>query len=166
VNGDSPDSVVIRLATPRDRQVIERLRASVGWSMLETGLSSMQQGRSIIYILEVNDMPAASGALVLNGEDEDLAEGRSRALISNLIVDPRFQSRGFGTELLGFLEEQARQRHFNTVTIGVDASNVRARKLYERHGYRDLKTKEEPWGLVYYLAKPLAKSGQPTSGQR
>ncbi len=151
--------VQIRLAGPKDKRLIERLRIAVGWSAAETGLSSMEQGRSIIYIAHMDGEPAASGALVLKAEDADLADSRTRALISNLIVDPRFQGHGLGTTLLLFLERQACRRGFHTTTIGVDASNVRARRLYERHGYLPLKDKLEAWGPVNYLGKELNCEG-------
>jgi ribosomal protein S18 acetylase RimI-like enzyme len=115
----------------------------------------MLYGRSAVYILEFNGLGVGSGALIFQSDDTDLGDGTTRALISNLIVNPEFQSHGFGTELLEFLEGEARGRGFAYATIGVDAVNVRARKLYERHGYVKLKDKTEAWGPVNYLMKPL-----------
>jgi ribosomal protein S18 acetylase RimI-like enzyme len=148
-------TVSIRLATQDDQTLIENLRRSVGWSSFETGLASMQHGRSAVFILEVNGQGVASGALIFRSDDTDLADGATRALISNLIVNPEFQSHGFGTELLEFLEGEACIRGCTHVTIGVDAVNERARKLYERHGYERLKDKTEAWGPVNYLIKKL-----------
>lgn len=148
-------SASIRNATPEDQCLIEDLRASVGWSTGETGLTSMLRGRSVIYILEVDGVPAASGALVLYTEDPDLADDDSNGLVSNLIVEPKFQGQGLGTRLLHYLEEQARNRGFKRLTIGVDSSNERAKRLYEREGYSSLKDKLEAWGPVNYLVKPL-----------
>jgi ribosomal protein S18 acetylase RimI-like enzyme len=151
----APGTVTIRLATEDDQALIEDLRRSVGWSPLETGLTSMMHGRSAVFILELNGRGVASGALIFRSDDSDLADGSTRALISNLIVNPEFQSHGFGTELLDFLEHEACIRGCMYVTIGVDAVNVRARKLYERHGYTSLKDKTEAWGPVNYLIKEL-----------
>jgi len=149
-------SVTIREAVPLiDEELIQGLRASVGWSTVETGLASMAAGRSIVYVLDLDREPAASGALVLRADDPDLADGASTALISNLIVDPRFQGHGLGTRLLEHLESEALSRGFSQMSIGVDAPNVRARSLYERHGYHPLKNKREAWGEVVYLAKRL-----------
>lgn len=124
----------------------------------------MLYGRSAVYILEVNRRGVGSGALIFQSDDPDLGDGSTRALISNLIVDPEFQSHGFGTELLEFLEGEARDRGFAYATIGVDAVNVRARKLYERHGYVKLKDKREAWGPVNYLMKPLGRQSSSDGG--
>lgn len=131
----------------------------MGWSTAETGLLSMQHGRSVIYIAEIDGVPAASGALVFKNEDTDLANGTSHAMISNLIVDPRFQKHGLGTTLLRYLESQAIDRAYTSIAIGVDQSNVGARALYKRHGYIRLKDRTEAWGPVHYLAKPLEGEG-------
>lgn len=151
------ERVSIRKAAANDQHAIERLRASVRWSTAETGLTSMLAGRSMIYLLEVEGIPAASGALVLRSDDQVLADGSTTALISNLIVDPSFQSHGLGTKLLAFLENEAARRGLTKVTIGVDAPNIRARHLYERHEYRHLKDKSEVWGPVNYLVKSLTE---------
>jgi len=149
-------NVTIRPAVPgADEQVIQHLRASVGWSTIETGLSSMAAGRSIVYVLEVDDEPAASGALVLRSEDPELADGETSALVSNLIVNSNHQSHGLGTRMLEHLEREARKRGFSRISIGVDLPNVRARSLYERHGYTRLKERKESWGPVIYLVKAL-----------
>ncbi|HEV3309583.1 MAG TPA: hypothetical protein VG815_03575, partial [Chloroflexota bacterium] len=74
--------------------MLEALRKSVGWSTVETGLAAMRDGRSMVYVLEFDGAPAASGALVMQAESRDLADGKRRSLVSNLIVDPRFQGHG------------------------------------------------------------------------
>lgn len=148
--------VSIREAAPGlDEDLLRRLRASVGWSTAETGLASMVAGRSVVYLLEMDGRPAGSGALVLRSDDPDLADGRARALISNLIVEGRHQGMGLGTRILQFLEEEAARRGFGRIFIGVDSPNVRARGLYERHGYETFKKKQEAWGPVIYLGKVL-----------
>jgi len=149
------EKVTIRKASQGDQKIIQALRASVGWSVAETGLAAMAEGRSVVYIVELDGQPLASGVLVLQSDDRDLADGRRHALISNLIVDARHQGHGLGTRLLEFLEAEACRRGFDTVTIGVDQTNVRARNLYQRHGYASLKDKNEAWGPVNYLVKKL-----------
>lgn len=152
---DLAGSVSIREAQADDEAVIEALRRSVGWSSVDTGLVSMARGRSVVYLLEVDGGVAASGALVFRGEDPELADGATSALISNLIVNPSFQKRGLGTHLLHYLEAQAQRRGFQRVTIGVDVPNAGARHLYEREGYGPLKDKSEAWGPVNYLVRYL-----------
>ncbi len=149
------NDVLIREARADDHDVVERLRFSVGWMSPDTGLAAMARGLSKVYILEMSGKPVASGALVYKGDDDDLADSRERGLISNLIVDPAYQGRGLGSRMLHFLEERAREQGYAQVTIGVDAVNTGARRLYQREGYRRLKDKLEAWGEVNYLYKPL-----------
>jgi ribosomal protein S18 acetylase RimI-like enzyme len=148
-------TITIRLATPNDRETIQQLRASVGWSTAETGLRAMAEGRANVYLLEVNGVPVASGVLGLQENDKELADGVAIAHISNLIVHPAYQDQGLGTKLLEFLESEARARGYQWITIGVDVPNTRARQLYERRGYRWFKDEQRIWGPVHYLRKRL-----------
>ena len=152
------DRITIREASADDEQILQDLRTSVGWSTADTGLPAMLAGRSVVYILELDHKPAASGALVFRADAADLADGEQRALISNLIVDAAYQSHGLGTTVLDYLEEQVRGRDFRIVNIGVDMPNIRARALYERHGYHVLTERVEAWGPVIYLTKRLDNS--------
>jgi ribosomal protein S18 acetylase RimI-like enzyme len=156
VEEGSGEHITIRRAVPgEDEETLRHLRASVGWSTVETGLASAAGGRSVVYILEKGGQPAASGALVLRSEDLALADGETSALVSNLIVDARFQGHGLGTIMLEYLEHEAVDRGIQRVSIGVDLPNVRARSLYERHQYERFMNKLESWGEVVYLAKTL-----------
>jgi ribosomal protein S18 acetylase RimI-like enzyme len=112
----------------------------------------------MVYMIDVDGEPAASGILTWRDSDPDLCDGHTTAHLSNLIVDPRFQGRGLGSRLIAVIEDAARERGFTRITIGVDATNDRARRLYERKGYAWLKDKTEAWGLVHYLWKPLQPS--------
>jgi ribosomal protein S18 acetylase RimI-like enzyme len=156
MNGTENPRITIREAVPgQDEGLISSLRESVGWSAIETGLVSMAAGRSVVFVLELDSRPAASGALIFKSDDPDLADGRKTGLISNLIVHSDFQNHGLGSRLLEFLEDQGRHRGLTMMTIGVDAPNVKARALYERHGYQAFKERIEAWGPVVYLRRTL-----------
>jgi ribosomal protein S18 acetylase RimI-like enzyme len=57
--------------------------------------------------------------------------------ISNLFVDPRWWGRGIGRGLLERAEEQMRERGFSVGQLSTQSLNARARRLYERAGWRD-----------------------------
>ena len=65
-------------------------------------------------------------------------------LIENLYVLPRHQNRGYGTRLLKF----AMARCQGTPTLWILSSNQGARRLYERHGFRET-------GRTKYLSDTL-----------
>ena len=49
-----------------------------------------------------------------------------------------WQGQGIGTSLVGAAEALAAERGFGAVELGVEDSNPRARRLYERLGYRSV----------------------------
>ena len=57
--------------------------------------------------------------------------------VSGLAVDPELEGRGAGRALMEALIELARERGGRRMTLRVFAPNERARRLYERLGYRD-----------------------------
>jgi len=65
--------------------------------------------------------------------------------INTLAVFPDFQGKGIGTYLLSYAENKAREMHYNKCALSVEVSNPRARTLYERLGYRIMRTIEFDW---------------------
>jgi len=60
---------------------------------------------------------------------------RTRFGIQSIAVDPRFQRRGVGRELLVVCEETARRRGFTKIDLSVHTDNGAAIAFYERHGW-------------------------------
>jgi len=58
--------------------------------------------------------------------------------ILNLAVAPRVQRQGIAARLLAFLVERAAHENMQDMFLEVRASNVAARSLYERFGFREL----------------------------
>jgi len=51
-------------------------------------------------------------------------------------VEPSFQGRGFGTQMLEGLEERAKQLGINVLRLDTAAVQGPAVRLYEGHGYQ------------------------------
>ena len=67
-------------------------------------------------------------------------EQRDRILhLHGLILKSEFQGQGIGSQVLTLLETEYRAR-VDAIELGVHESNVRAIALYERFGYRTVKT--------------------------
>jgi ribosomal protein S18 acetylase RimI-like enzyme len=68
----------------------------------------------------------------------DLTKRRDErvGVIWALRVHPRWQGQGFGAQVLAQAESLLRARGFAQSELGVERNNPRARKLYERLGYR------------------------------
>jgi ribosomal protein S18 acetylase RimI-like enzyme len=65
--------------------------------------------------------------------------------INTLAVSHDFQGQGIGTHLLSYAEHKARKMHYNQCALSVEMSNLRARYLYERIGYRVVETSKFAW---------------------
>ena len=74
--------------------------------------------------------------------------------VSNLAVLPEHWGRGIGRSLLARAEEKARAAGLAACSLVVEMDNVRARGLYERTGYRVVKSYPTP-----QLAKTMGSSG-------
>ncbi|MRX28439.1 ribosomal protein S18-alanine N-acetyltransferase [Kangiella sp. HZ709] len=60
----------------------------------------------------------------------------------NLVIDPSFQSQGYGKKLANKMMEQAREKGMKTVILEVRESNSSAIKLYERLGFKQIGTRK------------------------
>jgi [ribosomal protein S18]-alanine N-acetyltransferase len=58
------------------------------------------------------------------------------AHVTTFAVDPRWRRRGVGERMLLALLDLAISRHAREATLEVRLSNLPARKLYEKHGFR------------------------------
>jgi ribosomal protein S18 acetylase RimI-like enzyme len=65
-----------------------------------------------------------------------------RFLIDGICVAKAHRSKGVGSLLLAALYEEAAERGYRTVRLDVVEHNFRARALYERQGFRAVRTEE------------------------
>ncbi len=64
----------------------------------------------------------------------------ARFLMDGIFVEPAARGRGVGTRLLQAIAEEAEERGYAEVRLEVIDTNNRARALYERRGFRAIKT--------------------------
>ncbi|MCX8959422.1 ribosomal protein S18-alanine N-acetyltransferase [Erwinia psidii] len=107
--------------------VIEQRSHAFPWS--EKTLASNQGERYLNYRLEVGDRMVAF-AITQVVLDE--------ATLFNLAVDPDFQRRGLGRELLQFLINALAARGIQTLWLEVRASNRPAIALYEQLDFNEV----------------------------
>jgi ribosomal protein S18 acetylase RimI-like enzyme len=74
-----------------------------------------------------------------NPELRWLLDARERhPYVEALLVHPTHRSRSVGSQILAAAEALVRERGLARISLAVAVVNVRARRLYERLGYRDL----------------------------
>ncbi|WP_346729072.1 GNAT family N-acetyltransferase [Lederbergia citrea] len=75
--------------------------------------------------------------------------------VDTLSVNPKFGGQGFGTELLQSAIDYANAQGYPTVSLNVEETNVKARKLYERLGFSYKKTITINDHEYHYLVKQI-----------
>jgi ribosomal protein S18 acetylase RimI-like enzyme len=155
---DLPHDVRLRPALYEEEAAVSALRRACGWSAetVSQQFRNMRDGRREIWIAECDGYLVGTCTVEWQADDTLLADGRTRAHISNLVVHPTYRRRGIGKGLMVAVERAAQRRGCAVITIGVDRGNNYARLLYERRGYGYVKDINAPWGLVHILQRPLS----------
>jgi len=73
-------------------------------------------------------------------------EENGRVYIGRLFVHPRYQKKGFGTNLLKAIEELYQGKTFELFTSGKSEKNL---KLYVKNGYKEFKRQKVSGGLEF-----------------
>lgn len=90
-----------------------------------------------------------------------------RFLIDGICVAKAHRSKGVGSILLAALYQEAAERGYSSIRLDVIQDNFRARALYERQGFRAVRTEE--LGLLRFLfgfassttmVRPLGEPGE------
>ncbi|MGH2369101.1 MAG: GNAT family N-acetyltransferase [Chloroflexota bacterium] len=153
----APPGAMLRPAMLEEQEALIALRRACGWSAdsVPQQFRAMQQGRRAIWIADCDGYLVGTITVEWFADDRQLADGRTTAHISNLVVHQRYRHRGIGRGLMAAVERTAVERGCTVMTIGVDDGNTYARLLYERRGYVFLKDVRAPWGLIHILYRRL-----------
>lgn len=108
-----------------------------------------KKGISIPFVAET-EADGIIGQVFLTQKDPNPAIGmRSRYLfLSSFRVKPEFRDIGLGSRLLDICEREARSRHIREICLNCSADNNRARRFYEKHGFRIIRRDEGNWNYV------------------
>jgi ribosomal protein S18 acetylase RimI-like enzyme len=101
----------------------------------------------ILVAVSDDDMPVGKIHIHL-----DHAEGT--AWLEAAAVARPLQGQGIGTSLVNAAEALAAERGYRTVELGVEDSNPKARRLYERLGYRSVTRND-----FQYVGAPVPNPG-------
>ncbi|MDP9357363.1 MAG: GNAT family N-acetyltransferase [Chloroflexota bacterium] len=141
---------------------------------------SQEQGTAVYLIAWEDGLPVGFLVVRWGGSvDEPVAAALPGCpSLEDIAVHPNRQSRGIGSRLMAAAERLTAARGYDRIGLGVALSNVRARALYERRGYRDVglgpysirwpyldEQGRERWEeeICVYLTKDLGPTGSDTS---
>lgn len=104
------------------------------------------------YLLELDGTPVGTASLHPT-RDEDL---QNTAEFSFFYFLPQYWRGGYGTRLLEFIEQKARERGFTRICCWTLAENARAISFYEKNGYHHDGAKQttnigKPLEIVRYV---------------
>jgi len=107
------------------------------------------KGQALMWIAELVPRGILGQAFVqLNSARKELADGAGRAYIYGFRVRPAYQNQWIGSLLLNTIEEDLLNRKYEWITLNVGRQNTRARRFYERHGYRIVAPEAGDWSYL------------------
>ena len=65
------------------------------------------------------------------------AEGGFVILLEDLVIHKAFQGKGYGSKLLDYAINFARQKNFLRITLLTDRPELRSQNFFKRHGFRE-----------------------------
>lgn len=138
--------VTLRLATYADLPKLEWYGQYTHFRALfrRTYQEQLQQ-RRLMLVADCNDFPIGNIFIQLSGGEQRYMDGRRRAYFYSLRVMDMFQGHGIGTSLIREAELLASEHHLRWATIAASLDNPRARRLYERLGYKVIAEDDGKW---------------------
>ena len=128
-------------------------------------------GRSLMWVVVSPDGGLIAQAFVmLKSGERDAADGESRAYVFSFRVREQWQNRGLGSHLMGFVEDDLRNRGYQYITLNVAKGNQGALRLYKRLGYKVIESRPGIWsyrdpdGIVHHVKEPSWRMMKNLSG--
>jgi ribosomal protein S18 acetylase RimI-like enzyme len=117
-------------------------------NLLQKAYEAHVEGKRLFLVAAIKDYPVARLAIQISSGNIHYADGRDRAYIYAIHVMTPLQGLGIGTCLIEAAESILAQRGFRWATIAVAKTNLQARRLYERLGYRVFRQDPGQWSFT------------------
>jgi ribosomal protein S18 acetylase RimI-like enzyme len=128
-------AIAVRDCEARDLAHFDRLGGMHHAQYCREQFSRGPQTLTILVAVDEEDTPIGKVHL----DFEERAAKSEAVLLAAAVLNP-LQGRGIGTELMRAAETRVCSRGYGAIVLGVEDSNPRARKLYERLGYEPVRT--------------------------
>lgn len=109
---------------------------------------AMLAGRRMMLVAEMNDFPVGQIYVQYDSKNTQHADGISRGYIYAFRVMSHMQRCGIGTELLKAAEHLLIGKGFQFATLQVSKTNEKARRLYQKNGYRVFNEDPGQWTYI------------------
>lgn len=132
----------------------------VGWK--SEYISYNQSGMAQTFVVLCDNMPIGEGTLLfspwcnaVNGRTK-LADNENTANVNALRISREYEGKGYISKLIRMMENDAVQKGYTRMTIGVEAQETRNLAIYLHWGYDKFVTAEMEEGtLILYYAKEI-----------
>ena len=141
--------IALRLATYSDLPKLEWYGQYTHFrALFRRTYQEQLQNRRLMLVADFNGFPIGHIFIQLSSSEQNISDGKRRAYLYSLRVMEMFQEQGIGSRLILEAEMLVAERGFTSVTIAAAKDNPRARRLYERLGYRVFGDDEGKWSYV------------------
>jgi ribosomal protein S18 acetylase RimI-like enzyme len=108
-----------------------------------------RQGTLLMWIAELIGTGIIGQVFIqLDCDRPEMANGTTRAYLYSFRIRSAFRNAGLGTQILDFVCKDLYKRGFLFVTLNVAKTNVRAKSLYERHGFHVVAPESGVWSYT------------------
>ena len=108
-----------------------------------------ESGEEILWVAEVAPSRLIGQLFVhLDNQRNDISGREPHAYLYGFRIRPVYRGRGIGSLMLRVAEQDLLQRGYRRVVLNVSRTNLEARRLYERMGYRVFGTDPGRWSYV------------------
>ena len=121
-----------------------------------------REGKAETFVVVIDGRPVGEGTLLYSSKCSAirgrtvLADGQRIANVNALRIIKEYEGQGHVSKLCKLMEQRARQRGYNQITIGVEECELRNRAIYEHWGYTELVLTEfEDGETVLYYGKNI-----------
>lgn len=106
-------------------------------------------GNALLWVVEVSGVGLIGQLFVqVSSGRRELADGKTRAYIYGFRIMPQYRGFGVGSRLMSLVEQDLYRRGFRTISLNVNRDNPKAKRLYERLGYRVVASEPGKWSYV------------------
>ena len=103
--------------------------------MIFENTRNIENGIIDIFALFNNNKLIGELHVKYDNEDKDFAEKGKRAYLFAFKIHKDYQGKGLGSYLLKTVIDELNANGYHELTVGVEDDNIRARYMYEKHGF-------------------------------
>ena len=103
--------------------------------MITENTRSIENGIVDIFALFDDNKLIGELHVKYDNEDKDFAEKGKRAYLFAFRIHKDYQGKGLGSYLLETVIDELNANGYHELTVGVEDDNIRARYMYEKHGF-------------------------------